>query len=252
MNSFKLNLNLYLVAILLVLFSCSGDENETNPEDILLKSVIKRTIDSEFETFYTYEGKKLVKTKSNRVLVKLIYVDERLKEIRYSIYPEQEDYTNLIYEFTYNSENRLIKMKDYDLGREITFTYTSETVINYYTTILNPLPGETDIYGSIILEDNEIQQTTNSINNLTFYYHYDDKNNPLKNITGFDELRLISHFCGSYTSAGIPIFPNRGIYHNDLYYTTSNGYQSPSKIYLYNSKGFPTSINNDEYKLYYN
>ena len=105
-----LNYSLRLL-ILVFVVSCSSDSSTTiNPDDILLKSVIKKSLDSEYETFYTYAGKKLIQTKSYRQLNNILYNGDKIVEIKTSIYPDIDVIGNTKYIFQYDTSDRLIKI----------------------------------------------------------------------------------------------------------------------------------------------
>lgn len=248
-----LNYSLRLL-ILVFVVSCSSDSSTTiNPDDILLKSVIKKSLDSEYETFYTYAGKKLIQTKSYRQLNNILYNGDKIVEIKTSIYPDIDVIGNTKYIFQYDTSDRLIKINDVLYQREIDFTYNNDNNIDFNYTYLNPNPNANyDYSGTIIIENGEIHQV--SINDITVQYIYDNKNNPLKNVIGLDKLILFGFFAGDYDNGTLTIFPCIGINHNLINFFNINNPQSTSPIttYEYNSNDFPKSKNIETYKLYYN
>lgn len=224
----------------LFLTSCgSSDDSSTNDESgVLLKKTIETYASdgSTVTTNYTYSGKKMVKsTDSDGYYENYTYTGDLLTKVEYY----DGDDTLLQREtFSYNANGKLTTYLaldlDSDTGHKETYVYNSNGTVSTAsfsgdaTTQTNPVrtgvvhfttTGEVSSFDSV-----EIFMGMTS----TTSYTYDTKNNPFKNVIGFDKLIFIDSEA-------------TGLTHNVLtesYTSTSQDYVYTS-TYTYNSLNFP-------------
>lgn len=148
---------------------------------------------------YTYQGNKIVKyvTNNGEFETRYTYTNDLITRIDY-----YESNVQYIYEeFTYNSDNKLIMVNEFHsdfmggyTNRTHQFIYNIDGTVNE----IHNNPSSWTIYkkyyldssGEIIKEERYNDQTyTNLVS--TYLFTYDsNKNNPFKNITGFQNLGI--------------------------------------------------------------
>ncbi|OOV20278.1 hypothetical protein [Flavobacterium sp. LM4] len=228
-------------ALTFALTSCSSDEDSSgSPSSDLV--LLKKTIstDSEGEkvtTIYKYSGNKIVSVTDdqgefNRYYT---YTGDLITKIEYKLPNGTVDQINT---YEYDSNNRLIKFVRVEpldeLGNKEVYTYNSDGTVSIKEYIgddktQNQLNGE----GKVTFTNGEVTKIIIDYGPSRSYI-YDDKNNPMKNVLGFDKLA----FEDSEAS---------GILHNivsekDLDYDEVTA----TYIFTYNSAGYPTKSTENE------
>jgi len=149
--------------------------------------------------------------------------------------------------FTYDANNQLITYVRVqlaaDTGVKVNFAYNSNGTIStttyYGTASSQPTLSGT---GDVVISGGEVVMQSSSGSMHT--YTYDTKNNPFKNVTGFDKIMMIG--------------ATGGVRHNVLTDTDTAGYVYTT-AYTYNGMDFPltatlsegsSAISTTEY-LYY-
>lgn len=243
---------LYALVILnLLLASCSNnDKVSTSQENLVLPKTITSTY-PDFPQEYskstlTYDGNKIVS--SVDATTKTIFTYDGNVIIKQEIYNIgiqgiETLRTRVVYEYENGKLKSKIETSSFDSNypdgyyiRKEVFTYRTDGIISYSQLDINAQTKvETkrgDRYltyrlGNLIkLEEINVDPT---IPNTVFIFEYDNKNNPLKNILGFDLL-------------------NDGIYSiNNVLKTTIKGRLGVSESVfnstcIYNANGYPTKF----------
>lgn len=230
-------------ALAFALTSCSDEENSENPilpENYILpkKSVYTEGKDK-FETVFVYDGNKIVSATSLTSKTVYTYTGDYITK--------REDF----------SDGKIISKEEYiyddgKLGR-IIYTNVSEGVTSvnsvFYSydgnTIAytyyhndndgNPIRGNEGVLtysGGNLVKKRELGKTLSAVSEVT--YEYDTKNNPYKNILGYNLLigstNLVNNITKS-TSYLVYVDPVFGEMKNTFVF---------SYTYEYNDKGYPT------------
>jgi hypothetical protein len=221
-------------ALVMVLSSCSSSDEETNTpptsSSVLVKKAIVEDEDGGYTTLYTYNGNKIVKTtNSDDTSEVFTYSGDLITKIEYytDTTLDQKDI------FTYNTDNKLITYTRLDYGVEWgtkeTYVYNSDGTLSV-TEYIGDLTSQTQLNSTskIYFTNGEISKTEvfeGGIKTNTITYTHDTKNNPYKNITGFNKL--------SISSGG-------GISHNILTEVDTDAGTSTYE-YTYNSNDYPST-----------
>ncbi len=230
---------LYLFsASLLVLSSCSSDDDTT--ATVLLKKASYVSTGESFTTDFTYSGNKLVSwvdsfgdkktfTYTGDLITKIVDTDDK----------GNVDYTT---EFTYTngkltSEISLETGADYKYKTK--YVHNTDGTISFEEFRVAVATGKEEEYGDIgkyTFKNGNLVKKEKSYygTNSSETYEYDAKNNPFKNVVGFN------------------LFVNdeEGAYVNNIVkrtYSNSTGTYTNTYEYKYNAEGFPT-----EQKDFYN
>lgn len=235
-----------IIVLVLLTISCSSSDsespsNQTINDSILLKRMIQTTtgaIQNVNVTDFTYNGNKLATiANDNGFIQKYIYTGDLITRMEWTV-----DNTGIpiIYVYSYNNSNQLVTMTktDYlvDQSFRITFTYNSDRTItlNNYS-ITDNSQEKFDSSSKYYLNDtNDIIHIedynpagTQIIQTTTFVY--DAKNNPFKNILGWDKL-LISRQ-GQYANVTSMVSSIEGTQTSTYQYNNSDFPITESRIY---------------------
>lgn len=228
---------------LFALNSCTKEDSKTdNPgvEDtsILLKKI---TAGSSFTNTFTYNGNKIIKEENSDGTTSYTYTGDLITKI----------------DVSYTDEGRITEY-EYADGRLKKATIQEKNTSNgaFTTTMSQDYTYNPD--GTILITNNDLRSTTPSVSgtrkitlapngniakeesfqadgttlNSKIEYEYDDKNSPLKNVTGIGEL------LDSEISA-----KNNITKRTNTSITTSATYVTiTTNVYTYNDKGYPTKV----------
>ncbi|KRD59650.1 hypothetical protein ASE40_11100 [Flavobacterium sp. Root935] len=222
-------------ALTLSLTSCSSDDSPSGSSDsVLLKKVILTSQDGESKSTvnYTYNGNKIVSIVDETGSMNYTYTGDLITKIEFKLSDGSIEQVNT---FTYNSDNKLATFvrvePDMDWGHKEVYTYNADGTISVQS------------YGG----DSEVQTSVGGTSTIKFVngevaeiisitgnqpdrkYTYDDKNNPAKNILGFNKIAFVD---GEGT----------GIAHNEVSETT-DGVITGTYTYTYNTSGYPEKSN---------
>ncbi|WP_125722507.1 hypothetical protein [Flavobacterium ustbae] len=259
----KNKLFLFSILILGTFASCSSDENSYDKEDT---SVLPKTMSYNYPDFpedntkitITYAGNKIVSSVEDDSKTVFTYDGNMItKQIQYDIEGGKEIKDT---EVSYSYENGKLKTRiirelfseDYPEGQYIyktVYTHVSEAVITYVNYSINSdtkvetkSTDGTLTYNKGNLVKNELSGSPKSDR----VYEYDAKNNPLKNILGFD---LLLNEVSDYAKNNVTKETKSDNGTNVASYLTT---------YTYNEKGYPiknTSFTSDgktvEYEIEY-
>ena len=231
---------LYLFsASLLVLSSCSSDDDTT--ATVLLKKASYVSTGESFTTDFTYSGNKLVSwvdsfgdkktfTYTGDLITKIVDTDDK----------GNVDYTT---EFTYTngkltSEISLETGDDYKYKTK--YVHNTDGTISFEEFRVAVATGKEEKYGDIgkyTFKNGNLVKKEKSYygTNSSETYEYDAKNNPFKNVVGFN---LFVNDEGAYVNNIV-----KRTYSN----SNSTGTYTNTYEYKYNAEGFPT-----EQKDFYN
>lgn len=225
---------------LLILSSCSSssDSSSSSTDLKLHQLIITGSADANTAT-YTYSGNKLLRidNSADGSYEKVYYTGNLVTKFEYY------DDTNTLLEkttYTYNSDNKLASYTyvdfDGDTAEKEVFTYNSNgTVSSSYSFANSASEDPTDVVTTrvITIIDGEVHSTVSTgDDNTTYTYTYDTKNNPYKNILGFDKL-------GGYADN-----ENLGVIHNivtESHQSAGSSAVTDTYTYTYNSSDFPTT-----------
>lgn len=243
----KMKKILFFSALMLIFTSCSSDE-ESSSEN--LDSTLPKTISFIYPNenlgtnsigTLTYDGNKIVSLTREQSKIVFTYDGNTIKKQEVFDLDFQKNETKSK-EVLYAYENgklktRILKVGFADNGSEAlstiktVYTYTSDVLVNYnYYSVSTSGQEKKEGEGSLELKDGNIikDSKTSGASKITTTYEFDSKNNPLKNILGFNLLLNEVDGFGKNnivkTSRVSTEFPNPAVY------LTS---------YTYNDKGYP-------------
>ncbi len=225
-------------ALLLILSSCSSsDSSSSSTTDVLPKKSIYTDDDGTYTTLFTYNGNKIVTAISDDdTSIEFTYTGDLITKIEY-FEGSTLDQTDT---YTYNSSNQLVTFLRItyldDYGDRTTYVYNSDGTISF-TDYSGDSTSQTmvDRNGKIFFENNELVKTEFYIGSSstlfnTLTYTYDTKNNPFKNVTGFDK----TGYDEGYT---------QGVNRNILTILgTAFNSDDATYDYTYNSSNYPTNV----------
>lgn len=256
----KATKRLFLIIVITFLFnSCSNedDQNENQNINSVLPKKIEIIVSSTNETTiidYEYFENKIIKetrlSDNNNIKNVFTYyytnnlitkVDE---SVRYTLnVSNNRDYT---YNFYYNAQENLAQDNRIYLNNTPPLTSTT-----YYTYSNNTISYSNKI-ATLTSDLKKIVSLSDNYYNINYTYNYDDKNNPFKNIVGYNKLTVGVNF-SVYLSS---------IYHFEFYGShfsptnliegkkqAQNGTQYTELLnqYIYNSDNYPTKITSNYY-----
>lgn len=227
------------IALSLASCSSSSDSSPATESDVLLKKSVETYANdgSTVTTNYTYNGKKLIESLDSDGYKEVItYTGDLITNMKsYDVTNtvESEDF------LTYNSSNQLTNyvLKNYvnDMGRKEVFVYNSDGTVSF-SVYNGDNTTQTNLVetGTIIFTNGEVTRINLAHNSGISYtashiYTYDTKNNPFKNVTGYDKLNFINEEAF-------------GITHNiltDVYTSTLSTNDTYNTTYTYNSLNYP-------------
>ncbi len=222
----------------LVFTSCSsGDSSSTTTEsDVLVTKTIETYANdgSTVTTNYSYNGKKMVKaTDSDGYYEKYTYTGDLLTKVEYFSDADELEETET---FTYNTSGKLATYVRsewiVDQGVREEFVYNSNGTVSTTTYSGTPTLQTFPLNTSVVYFSGSEVSMTELYNGSALAsmhtYTYDTKNNPFKNVTGFDKIAVIEA-------------ESVGLIHNiltDTYSESSNTF-TYNNVYTYNSLNFP-------------
>lgn len=247
------------IIINLFLASCSDNENDNTPslqENIILPKTIKTTYPNfpqhNTTLTLTYNGNKIITVIDETTKTKFIYNGDLIvkQETYNTTIPGIETIKKRI---EYEYENGKLKSKitttNFDINhpngdyiRKEVYTYKSDGVISYSQIDVRPQTnietkrGDVNLTyksGNLIkMEEINVDPT---INNTVFLFEYDNMNNPLKSILGFN-LILNEYSINNDTKTTIKDRLGSSIsVYNSAYIYDTNGY--PIKLTSFTSDG---------------
>ena len=214
---------LYLFAFLTVVLSSCSSEDETQNQGSLLKKMVYRgdNVSLSYRDFnynfnYDDNDRLLSIDRDGAVFREYTYSNNLITEAKYYVFWNGESQSTLeyIFDFEYDSNNRLIKAtRLYSSGyvsMEYIFDYIDATHANY-TIYLYTWPGDNSLYKSGIITFDDITKNILNTTNLSYSNYlnqdgtinpqypiikvennYDDKKHPCFNIKGFKELAFFN------------------------------------------------------------
>lgn len=240
---------------LFIMTSCSNDSsssnnNNNNTDAVLLKKIVDTDEDGTYTSTFTYNGTKLNRIDNSDGSYEVYsYTDEGLGGLTYDLilsvksYDSDNEVTEEV-SYLYNTENKLAQATWLYYGgsnleaQTIKYTHNSDNTITW------------EDYGatSHVIESGKIYQNKFETNAAAFdpwpahintsTYTYDGKNNPWKNITGYDKI----YFAG--TEEGLTWSQNitSEVYSNTL--GVNQNYSTTT--YTYNSDNYPVTSEENE------
>lgn len=228
-------------ALVLVFTSCSSsDDSEpivpVTPSGILIKKMVLTSNNEDSESYwnstinFTYNGNKLVQAidEDNYKLV-YTYTGDLITKIEY-FDGSTLDGQDL---FTYNTDGKLIEYRDLsvfeDFEHKFTYNYNSNGTVSvqeYQGTIGNTSP----VFSPDIYTFTNGELTSTNSGSIT----YDSKNNPFKNVTGYQEI-MTFEFSDDYA---IAFGRNQNIVSAPAGTSTTDGTFS---TYTYNADNYPAT-----------
>lgn len=232
---------LLFAAFTISLNSCSSDDSSSDSNSdsvVLLKKTITTDSDGEkLTTNYTYNGNKIVSIidDSEDVDLYYTYTDDLITKLTFKYKNGTIEQVNT---YEYDSAKRLVtfvRSEPLDeWGSKEVYTYNTDGTVSikHYRgddKTQDVLNGE----GTIFFTGGEVSKITINYG-PSRSYTYDDKNNPMKNVLGFDK---ISFEDGEAS----------GIVHNIVSEKDLDYDEVMSKyVFTYNSDGYPTKSVEDE------
>jgi hypothetical protein len=251
--------SLYLfTASLLVMTSCSSDGNSSDPVASILPKTVSYSYpsyppnnssstvvyngnkivsikDVTFRTDYTYNGDVIVKTTS--------YDTESGKDVKVS----EETYTYTNNKLATSSYARDFST-EYASGKNKVrsiFTYNTDGIItaeSYYTYANEVIPESIEQVLTIS-NGNLVKRVISSSNDVrTDIYEYDTKNNPFKNVLGFNLLLNNDIRVDFLLGDDLMVSVNNVVKHTStrIYGSDTYGPDVYNSVYIYDANGYPT------------
>jgi hypothetical protein len=228
---------------LLVFSSCSNDNNQedsaVNDSVLLKKAVMKNGASTDFFE-YSYDGKKLARISydsGNNDFSTFTYNGDVINGSK-----RFGSNNDLLFErvYEYDSKQRMISLSTvseiHDYGDKTVFVYNSDGTISF-KKYLGDFVNQTklDKTGKIWLnaegETMIVEEYQDSVLLSKTEFTYDDKNNTIKNIVGFNKIFLLGEQGKIHNILTCKKFDSN----NFLSYSYSNRY-------TYNSANFPVSV----------
>lgn len=235
-----------LSIVSIFLTSCSSDEDTSNGIT-LLRKIESVDLGQHAKHQFFYKGTKLTKVVFEKEAQtdgngydKYSYTNDLITEIKTYNNNNQIDAVTTL---TYNSNNQLTEVlklepsRNYGLRTVFNYTLFGTVVITSYSGNLQSQNSSTNQTTTLSLLNGEIirKEFTSAEMNYIVEYEYDVKNNPMKNVTGYQAVKLYA-----YINNGL-----FGMNHNLAQQTTYlvlNVIDNQVDFELqYNNDNFPTS-----------
>lgn len=185
---------LILIFLTMLIASCSSDSGSDSAADgtVLLTKIIRESANGSTNiSTYTYDGRKMITSALTYSSSKLYYSGNLITKIESR---DNNDHLMSVFTFEYNASEKLMQHRlvspDIEVDHRTTYVYNDDNTIsvNFYRTFdgtetLQLQKYFLDAEGEIIKI--EKYGTTGTEINL---YTYDTKNNPFRNVAGFDKL----------------------------------------------------------------
>ncbi|OXA83397.1 hypothetical protein [Flavobacterium hercynium] len=254
-------------ALTLALTSCSSDDSPSDPDPssetppvvtappvvtvppvvsvpsdpaklVLLKKVILTGENGKTTINYNYDGNKIVSIidDTDDSGMYYTYTGDLITKLEFKFADGTVEQTNT---FTYNADGKLatfLRVEENNnvlQGHKEVFTHNADGTITAKSYIGDDIT-QTNPSGTATIKflNGEVSEIT-ATNSSNHKYLYDDKNNPAKNILGFDKICFAD-------------LEGTGIFHNQIS-DTSDGDVWSTYSYTYNVDGYPVkSIDNAE------
>lgn len=194
-----------LVSLLVLTFtSCSSDDNGNQPDTsvVLLKKMESEVMGNHSVYNFSYKGRKLTKVSfENHTPTmqtgydKYYYTGDLILEIKTYNGSNQNTYNTL---FTYNANNELVQVVKLNLqnssGTKTVFTYNANGTVDAlnYTGSLEAQTTLSSLSEKYFIENNNIVRIefSGSATQTAMEFEYDTANNPMRNVTGMDKIKL--------------------------------------------------------------
>lgn len=209
-------------SVLFVLASCSTDDSKMDAANTTLVSQI---VGSGTTISYVYIGNKVSQINNGTSKTVITYSGDFITK--------EESYTNNVLSFSqeYVYENSKLKSSTFTDGAYIkkdVYVYNTDGTVSYNSYKIDAITKVETIFksGKYTFSDGNLIRDENS--SQTFIYEYDTKNNPFKNVLGFDKFIISGASVNNVVKETISI-------------TGSSNTDIRSYQYEYNSDGFPIS-----------
>ncbi|HSD14889.1 MAG TPA: hypothetical protein VLB74_09600 [Flavobacterium sp.] len=235
---------IYAFSALALLFaSCSSDSDSSSNDSsatVLLKKIIETDWDGAVTTsILTYNGDKLQRITNDDGTYEVYTYSGDLITKSESFDENDARYEAFVY--TYNSESKLIEAKWLDyLGEgggssKVLYTHNSDGTVSY-EEFTGDVSSQTEFYREGKIYSDKIEEYAPEFDGtpahtITHTYTYDDKNQPMKNVKGYDKIWF------AFTDYGTNYLNNM----TSNLHTTTLGVNQPisSTVYTYNSQNYP-------------
>ena len=237
---------LFITLFIAAFTSCSSDNNETSQEK-LVNRVVEVNNDGTSSTFnFIYNGNKIVSINSDVNSKTFTYTGDLITKI---IEFNNETLVQTTFDYSYN-DNNLIKVICSD-NYELNYMYNTDGTVSYEKTTLDSnnniillFHGTLSFQGENIFEDKKTHDNTavNILSKEEVSFVYDNKKNPLSNITGYNKLLdQLKNISSNNTTSSIEIASTTFL---DTEQIISSAIQLP-RVFLYDNDGYPTEIISD-------
>lgn len=239
----------FIIPILFFLFVSCTDEDDSsfivNSPPILVKKIITKNFNDNSIiniTEFEYSGNKIIKSTDliNENIILYTYSGELISNIKI-----KDINNNLKFEYLYSYENNKLTQSIFknivgNISEKRLYVHNSDSNVSfdYYK---GDLVTQNVHYksGTILVQNGEVVsidvQNFEDSSNKTINHIYDNKNNPQKNILGFDKLKVeLDRFGGVYQNVISTQTINNGMNsqsNNSFTYNTSD-YPTESTVYI--------------------
>lgn len=231
---------LYCFLIAATISSCSNDENSNEPEksNVLVTKIIKKYSSSDIATNeFLYEDNKILTERNNTGFLRKFTYDEnviiRIEETVNNNFQNSRDYSY--------KDGKLIKMVlKQNYGGTIMYTYTHKDDGN--VSYIKTQTGSENSTGFLLISNGNIIENTVTYggkypSTVTYKFEYDNKNNPFKNVLGFnlllDDQEMFSSNNLTKDGSGEPPYYFTLLYDDNNFPTSRKNIQSNEIIDFY-------------------
>lgn len=218
-------------ALALSLTSCSSDDSpsdESTTDGVLLKKIITTTSKGKVTTNYTYNGNKIVSDvdDSGESNAYYTYTGDLITKIEYKLPNGTVEQINT-YAYTDGKLTTFVRIDPgMDWGNKELYTYNADGTVTSKQYI-GDAKTQTSLNATVIIKfaNGEVVDMINDFND-SHSYTYDTKNNPFKNVLGWNKINFTDGEAND-------------VLHNMLT-DKAEGELWYSYTYTYNADGYPT------------
>lgn len=218
-------------ALALSLTSCSSDDSpsdESTTDGVLLKKIITTTSEGKVTTIYTYDGNKIVSDvdDSGESNAYYTYTGDLITKIEYKLPNGTVEQINT-YAYTDGKLTTFVRIDPgMDWGNKELYTYNADGTVTSKQYI-GDSKTQTSLNATVIIKfaNGEVVDMINDFND-SHSYTYDTKNNPFKNVLGWNKINFTDGEAND-------------VLHNMLT-DKAEGELWYSYTYTYNADGYPT------------
>lgn len=189
---------LSLIAFVFVSSSCSRDDASgvITPSSILIKKIVSVSNGNSTTTLYNYDGNKLTQIIFGNYILNFTYSANNIVKIERLDNNFLEFETFIEYDVQQRVSSELFVYYNLDYSEKTLYTYNNDNTVSFQKyfgdTFSQSNLGENGIiYNDSNNETYKVEQFIQGSLSNKIIWSYDNKNNPLKNVMGYNKQPLI-------------------------------------------------------------